>query len=86
MVSDFAKRERIVPIDTEVADRWGWLLDMEIEYIAATGKPYLIGSAQKVEIATAIVGRRGIPFVYVDYFQKSHSEIDDLDVLNPEKG
>ena len=82
-VLDLAADDRIVPMDHHIAERWGILLNSEITYVDAEGRPYSIGSAEKLEIATAIVGRHGIPFVYVTQKQAAHADLPGLVVESP---
>lgn len=84
LFEDFARDGRIIPMDHQVASRWGDLLDMKITYRAPDGSSFDLGSATKVEIATALIGRGDFPFVYVDYHQDAHKDIPGLSVENPE--
>lgn len=81
---DFARDDRIIPMDHKIAARWGDLLDMKITYRAPDGSAYDLASATKVEIATALIGRGDFPFVYVDNHQDAHRDIPGLVVENPE--
>lgn len=81
---EHAGENRIVEISAAVADRWGDLLDQSLTYAdPATGKPQAIGSVLKLEIATAIVGRKGISFTYVERAQACHGGIGGLRVEDP---
>lgn len=80
---DFAAKNRIVAMTAPIAERWGDLLDQEFEYVDPQGARYKIGSVQKLEIATAIVGRNHIPFAFVDRLQAVHAGIDGLTVEDP---
>lgn len=80
---DYGGEDRIVPMTASIATRWGDLLDQKIEYLDANGTPYAIGSVQKLEIATAIVGRNDIPYVYVERGQKAHAGLNGLVVEDP---
>lgn len=80
---DYASDDRIVPMTAPIAARWGDLLDQKIDYIGADGKPYGIGSVQKLEVATAIIGRDHIPYVYVERAQPSLAGINGLVVEDP---
>lgn len=80
---DFAGDDRLVPMTAAIADRWGDLLDQSIEYADADGAPYGIGSVQKLEIATAIVGRNDIPYAYVERAHPSLARINGLVVEDP---
>ena len=82
---DFARNERIIPMDHKIASRWGDLLDMKITYKDLDGNEYDVPSATKVELATALVGRGDFPLVYVDYHQDGHAHVPNLAVENPEK-
>jgi predicted nucleic acid-binding protein len=82
-VLDLAADDRIVPMDHHIAERWGILLDCEIQYIDPAGVPYAIGSAEKLEIATAMIGRHGIPFIYVAEKQDVHATLAELVVESP---
>jgi hypothetical protein len=82
-VQDLAADDRIVPMDHHIAEQWGILLDTEIVYADAGGLPYKVGSAEKLEIATAIVGRHGIPFAYVTSEQAAHADLPGLAVESP---
>ncbi len=82
-VLDLAADDRIVPMDHHVADRWGILLDSEIRYSDSAGGSYAIGSAEKLEIATAMIGRNGIPFIYVTERQEAHDDLPGLLVESP---
>jgi len=83
MFREFGAKDRIVAITAPVAERWGDLLDQAIEYVDPQGSRYKIGSVQKLEIATAIVGRDHIPYAYVERAQVSHGGIDGLTVEDP---
>jgi hypothetical protein len=81
---EYAGENRIVEISADVADRWGDLLDQRLTYTdATTGKSQDIGSVLKLEIATAIVGRKGISFTYVERAQACHGGIGGLRVEDP---
>ena len=83
-IQEYAKDNRVIEASMSVADRWGDLLDQELEYLdLATNKPFLIGSVQKLEIATAIVGRHDIGFTYVERAQDVHRHINGLVVEDP---
>ena len=81
---EFARHDRIIPMDHKIAKRWGDLLDMRIAYTNPDGNSYDVPSATKVELATALVGRGDFPLVYVDYHQDGHAEVPNLAVENPE--
>lgn len=83
LVQDFAQDDRIVPMDHHIAEQWGILLDTEITYVLADGTPEKVPSATKLEIATAIVGRHGIPFIYVAQKQSAHDDLPGLLVESP---
>lgn len=80
---EFAAEDRIVPMTAQIATRWGELLDQAIDYVDADGTVYQIGSVQKLEIATAIVGRGDIGYVYVERAQASHADLNGLAVEDP---
>ncbi len=82
-LNTFLRSDRIVPMDKWVADQWGRLLDIEIPYVDPEGNEYNIESSEKVELATAIIGRNQMGFVYVDRNQEIHSDIDGLAVECP---
>ena len=69
----FMQNERIIPMDHKIAERWGDLLDMDLVFADEDGGTYGAGSAEKVELATASVGRDGRPFIYVDRLQDAHA-------------
>lgn len=81
---EFARNDRIIPMDHKIAQRWGDLLDMRIVYKDPDGNQYDVPSATKVELATALVGRGDFPLVYVDYHQDGHAAVPNLSVENPE--
>jgi hypothetical protein len=80
----FAHGDRIIAMDHNIAKRWGDLLDMKITFQDPSGNPYDVGSAQKVELATALVGRAGFPLVYVDYRQPGLQTVPNLSLEHPE--
>jgi hypothetical protein len=80
---EFAAEDRIIPMTAQIATRWGDLLDQAIDYVDANNATYQIGSVQKLEIATAIVGRGDIGYVYVERAQASHNCINGLAVEDP---
>jgi hypothetical protein len=80
---EYAVENRIVEISAAIADRWGDLLDQRFIYTDATGQPQDIGSVLKLEFATAIIGRKGIPFTYVERAQTCHGQIEGLRVEDP---
>lgn len=82
-VMDLAADDCIVAMDQHIAERWGILLDSEIRYSDSSGGSYAIGSAEKLEIATAMIGRNGIPFIYVTERQAAHAELPGLVVESP---
>ncbi|EHK54850.1 hypothetical protein [Allomesorhizobium alhagi] len=79
----FMQNDRIIPMDHKIAERWGDLLDMDIVYADEDGATYGVGSAEKVELATASVGRDGRPFIYVDRLQAAHTLVPNLVVECP---
>ncbi len=79
----FQQNDRIVAMDQRIAVRWGDLLDMTITYADPNGVAYEIESSEKVELATASIGRDGRGFVYVDRRQTAHEAIPDLVVECP---
>ncbi|WP_136661751.1 hypothetical protein [Nitratireductor sp. XY-223] len=79
----FQQSDRIVAMDQQIASRWGDLLDMTITYADPNGVAYEIESAEKVELATASIGRDGRGFVYVERRQSAHRTIPDLVVECP---
>ncbi|KCZ52631.1 hypothetical protein [Hyphomonas pacifica] len=81
---EFARHDRIIPMDHKIASKWGDLLDMKITFQDQDGRDYDVPSATKVEIATALIGRGDFPLVYVDYHQDGHASIPNLAVENPE--
>lgn len=86
VIGAFESEGRIIDASAQVADRWGDLLDQTIEYRdSTTGAPYSIGSVQKLEIATAIIGRNGIGFSYVEREQPGHKDINGLVIVDPTK-
>ncbi len=82
-ITAFHASDRIVPMDHLIAGRWGDLLNMELVFTDEHGVTYEVGSSEKIELATASVGRDGLPFVYVDRAQITHSTIPNLDVECP---
>lgn len=84
LLAKFDQDDRIVPMDSLVATLWGDLLDLRITYANPAGEPYDITSAEKVELATAAVGRNGHGFIYVDKHQAAHSLVHTLAVECPE--
>ena len=84
LLASFDQDDRIVPMDSLVANLWGDLLDIQITYADHSGAPYDINSADKVELATAAVGRNGHGFTYVDKHQSAHSLVNTLAVECPE--
>lgn len=79
----FMQNERIIPMDHKIAERWGDLLDMDLIFADEDGGAYGAGSAEKVELATASVGRDGRPFIYIDRLQDAHALIPNLVVECP---
>ena len=79
----YQQNDRIVAMDQRIAARWGDLLDMIITYADPDGVAYEIESSEKVELATASIGRDGRGFVYVDRRQDAHQSIPDLVVECP---
>lgn len=77
-LATFQQKDRIVSMDEHIAKRWGVLLDMELTYTSPSGMFYEVGSSEKVELATASVGRHGYRFFYVDRRQHAHQFIPDL--------
>ncbi|MGZ8284324.1 MAG: hypothetical protein ACXW27_07395 [Allosphingosinicella sp.] len=82
-VRDLAEDDCIVPMDHHIAEQWGVLLDTEIAYVEPDGRSEEIGSAAKLEIATAIVGRHGIPFTYVIEEQAAYADLPGLLLESP---
>jgi len=80
---EYGAEDRIVPMTASIATRWGELLDQKINYVDSEDREYPIGSVQKLEIATAIVGRNDIPYVYVEREQKAHAGLNGLVVEDP---
>jgi hypothetical protein len=78
LIRDYAGDDRIIPISSAIADRWGDLLEQKIEYQDDAGETYAIGSVQKLEIATAIVGRDNIGYLYVERAQNAFVGINGL--------
>lgn len=79
----YQQKDRIVAMDQRIAARWGDLLDMEIVFSDENGAPYRVESSEKVELATASIGRDGQGFVYVDKRQDAHQLVPDLIVECP---
>jgi hypothetical protein len=79
----FQQQDRIVSMDHRIAERWGDLLDMELTYADPYRAPYKVGSSEKVELATASIGRAGHGFVYVDRRQDAHQLVPGLVVECP---
>ena len=79
----YQESDRIVPMDQGIAARWGDLLDMTLTYADPDGVAYEVESSEKVELATASIGRDGRGFVYVDRRQTAHQTIPDLVVECP---
>lgn len=82
-VASLEKSERIVPISCAIARKWGVLMDQRIEFIDQENQTYDIGSAQKLEIATAIIGRNRITYKYVERKQPGFDGISDLSWEDP---
>lgn len=80
---DYGSEDRIVPMTASIATRWGDLLDQKIEYLSPQGEIYAIGSVQKLEIATAIIGRNDISYDYVEREQEVHANLNGLVVTDP---
>jgi hypothetical protein len=79
----FMQNERIIPMDHRIAERWGELLDMDLVFVDEDNVTRHVGSAEKVELATASIGRDGRPFIYVDRQQEEHPLIPNLVVECP---
>ncbi|MGX5721453.1 hypothetical protein [Shinella zoogloeoides] len=79
----FMQNERIIPMDHRIAERWGELLDMDLVFVDEDGATRSVGSAEKVELATASIGRDGRPFIYVERQQDDHLLIPSLVVECP---
>jgi len=79
----FQQQDRIVSMDHRIAERWGDLLDMKLTGTDPYGAPNPIGSSEKVELATASIGRDGQGFVYVDRRQEAHDHVPGLVVECP---
>ena len=77
------REDRIVCMDCHIAKRWSELLDMELIYTCPSGTFYEVGSSQKVELATASIGRDGHRFTYVDRRQEAHQHVPDLSIECP---
>lgn len=75
---DYGGDKRVVAMTASIAERWGDLLEQSILFSDSDGSIYPIGSVQKLEIATAIVGRDDIPFAYVERAQKALVGINGL--------
>lgn len=79
----FARDSGIIAMDRAIALKWGTLLDMTITFKTPNGESSEVSSETKVEVATALVGTRGLRYVYVDYYRNWHTEFEKLIVENP---
>lgn len=75
---------QFVSFEPSMASVWDVLLATKLD-ASMNDKTELIGSSEKLELATAIEGRAGKPFRYVvDRQRPVYALIDGLDVLDPD--
>ena len=83
LFKNYVEDQRVINVDGAICERWGWLLETKITFEDQDGKPYDIGSVQKLEIACAIIGRNNIKFTYVDNARDAAGAISDLVMERP---
>jgi hypothetical protein len=76
--------DQIVAVDHIIAERWSELLDISIAYLF-DGQPEPIGAVQKIEIATAIVGRHNLSFAFVERAHPDLLKLPGLSIEDPTK-
>lgn len=82
-LASFMQNERVIPMDEKIAERWGELLDVDINFLDEDGTDFAVGASEKVELATASIGRQGVPFIYVDRRQEAHASVPGLVIECP---
>ncbi len=76
-------QDRIISMDDRIAECWGDLLDVELDFTRLDGKPDKVGSSEKVELATAKIGLAGHGFTYIDKWKDYHERVEGLVVECP---
>jgi hypothetical protein len=66
---------QVVSVTKEIADRWGTLLDLELNYKSRLGTIGSYRFHEKLVLATAIEGLNGRPFVLVERNQAAHDAL-----------
>ncbi|HYL76640.1 MAG TPA: hypothetical protein VEU96_20670 [Bryobacteraceae bacterium] len=81
LITRLARSGQVAPVTMDIADRWGKLLKLTLEYIASPGhtKPY--HDPERLVLATAIEGLLGRPFVLVEKRQPAHGALASLGLV-----